>query len=215
MRTDARPGPDERPPPVRQRGVAVNRAPSREWIGGATLIVIGLALLASQVVPGWDRLVVVGVGLLLLALFVVTRRPGALIPGGIITGIGVGIVLTSAVTGTLAGALFMGSLGGGFLLVALLGWLVDVPGTRWWPLIPGVILVAVGAAIGAGEIGQRYLRLAGTWWPVVLVALGAWMVVAAARSPGTHRGAGGTRSQDADGPSAPQEPSTPDEPGAG
>jgi hypothetical protein len=157
----------------------VERFLSRDWIAGAILIIVGLFLLAGRFLPGLDRLIPLFVGLGLLGVFFVTRSPGALIPGGIVTGVGVGILVAIQGDPQFGGAGFLLSLGGGFLLVSFLGALYQIPESRYWPLIPGSILVAIGALIFAAQLGSQVLRVAADWWPIVLVIVGAYLLIAA------------------------------------
>jgi hypothetical protein len=152
-----------------------------QWIGGAVLIVIGVALLLGQVVEDVGRFVLLGIGLTLLAIWVATRNPGTLIGGGICTGLGVGIVIASAATGNIAGAGVLFGLAGGFLGVGLIGHLFGVKEAQWWPFIPGTILGIVGVVVYAGPEAADTLALL---WPIGLIALGAGIVVAAFRTRG-------------------------------
>jgi hypothetical protein len=157
----------------------VERFASRDVVAGAILLIVGSFLLAGRFLPGVDRLMPLLVGLGLLGLFFVTRSPSALIPGGIVTGVGVGILVATQGDPQFGGAGFLLSAGGGFLLVSFLGALYQIPESRYWPLIPGSILVAIGAVIFAGQLGAEVLRLAADWWPLVLVAMGIYLLVAA------------------------------------
>ncbi len=92
-----------------------------EWVGGAVLIVIGIALLIGQYVGDAGRFILLGIGLVLLVLFLVSRNPGALIGGGIVTGLGAGVLAASSLEDDPAGAAVLFGLGGGFVLVWLVG----------------------------------------------------------------------------------------------
>lgn len=182
--TDAQVGPEQGPcPPQPVCGCdtrrAMRHAPNRDLVAGAILLIVGLFLLAGQLVPGFERFIPLLVGLALLLLFFVTRSPAALIPGGIVTGVGVGILVATQGDQQFGGAGFLMSLGGGFLLVSLLGAIFQVPEVRAWPLVPGSILIAVGALILAGQMGQTVLDIATRWWPLVLVIVGGYLVFAA------------------------------------
>jgi hypothetical protein len=59
----------------------------------------------------------------------------------------VGVVLSTLVTDPTDGMVFMLSLAGGFAAVWLLGFVADPPERNPWPLIPAVILAAVGISI--------------------------------------------------------------------
>jgi hypothetical protein len=146
------------------------------WVGGAVLIVIGLALLAGEAVPDIGRYATLVVGLALLTLFLVTRNPGALIGGSIVTGIGVGVVLQTAFPESSGGWVPLG-LGFGFLGIWLIGALLRMPEARFWPLVPGGILVFVGLASMGGSIADL-LRYA---WPIVLIGIGLLVIVGGLR----------------------------------
>lgn len=152
-----------------------------QWIGGAVLIVIGVALLLGQLVDDVGRFVLLGIGLTLLALWLATRNPGTLIGGGICTGLGVGILVASISTGNLAGAAVLLGLAGGFLGIGVIGHLVGVEETRWWPFIPGAILAIIGVVVFAGPDAAETLSLL---WPIGLVVLGVGLVIAALRTRG-------------------------------
>lgn len=146
-------------------------------VGGIVLIVIGAVLLAVQYLPDFGRFMPLIVGLGLLGLFLVKREYGLLIAGGVVTGVGVGIWLASTLVGTLGGAAFMLSLGSGFLGIWLVSYLLNLAERHPWPLIPGVILTAIGGAIAIGGVALELINL----WPLALIAiglllLGSWLV---------------------------------------
>jgi hypothetical protein len=154
------------------------------WVGGAVLIAIGVALLLGQVTDDVGQFILLGLGLVLLILFAVSRNPGALIGGGILTGLGAGVAtaayLSSETTASseLVGSAVLFGLGGGFLFVWLVGELFRVPEARFWPLIPGTILALVGVIVLAGSDAAEATRFI---WPVALIALGLIAVVGAFR----------------------------------
>jgi hypothetical protein len=118
----------------------------------------------------------------LLILFVVSRNPGTLIGGGIVTGLGVGVLVAANTAGDVAGAAVLFGLGFGFIGVWLVGTLMRIKETALWPLIPGGILVVVGVIVLAGAEGAQNLELL---WPVLLIGLGVVVLVAALRERGT------------------------------
>ncbi len=172
-----------------------------QWVGGAVLIAIGAALLLGQFVDDAGRFILLGVGLVLLVLFFVSRNPGALIGGGIVTGLGVGVLLATELDGEAAGSAVLLGLGGGFIGVWLVGMLFRLQETKIWPLIPGAILATIGVALLAGTEALETLE----WlWPVLLIGLGVIVLIGAlmrrgsAESPPTDVGStwGGPGSQD-------------------
>jgi hypothetical protein len=142
------------------------------------LIAVGIGGLVLQVVQPSTNvggLIVLVIGLALLGAFAFTREYGYLIPGGIMTGLGAGIVasesLTLASDEGAAGVIVLG-LGLGFLSIWVIGALVHVEQHHWWPLIPGGILAVVGAALIIGDQAVRLLD----YWGVVIVALGLFVL---------------------------------------
>jgi hypothetical protein len=152
-----------------------------QWIGGAVLIVIGIALLLGQFTEDFGRFVLLGIGVTLLVIWLVTRNPGTLIGGGICTGLGLGIVIASVSTGNIAGAAVLFGLAGGFIGIGLVGHLLGVKEAEWWPFIPGAILAVVGVVVYAGPEAAETFELL---WPIGLIALGGGLVVAALRTRG-------------------------------
>ena len=169
-----------------------------QWVGGAVLIAIGVALLLGQLVGETGQFVLLGIGIVLLMLFAVSRNPGTLIGGGIVTGLGTGVLVAANTSGDVAGAAVLFGLGFGFVGVWLVGTLMRVEETRIWPLIPGAILVAVGIVVLAGSEAAKTFELL---WPLLLIGLGVVVIVAALRGRGSGSAGGGSGS--AGGGSAP------------
>jgi hypothetical protein len=49
------------------------------------------------------------------------------------------------------------------------------PPGRWWPLIPGTILTIIAAA--ESTLGPQGARLIEQGWPILLIAVGAWLLL--------------------------------------
>ena len=152
--------------------------PRDRMVFAIILIVVGAGGLATQTlkpttdVGGW---IVLTIGLALLGAFAYTRNYGYLIPGGILTGLGAGIIASQALTfpndETKSGAIVLG-LGLGFLSIWVVGAIVRVAQHHWWPLIPGGILTAIGGALLIGGQAVRLLD----YWGVAIIALGLFVL---------------------------------------
>ncbi len=139
-------------------------------IVGLALIGLGALVFVTMTTRVGAEVVVAGIGLGFLCFWVATRNYGLLIPGGILTGLGAGIVVESQ--GGRGGTVVIG-LGLGFVAIAVIDALAGErrPG-QWWPLIPGGVLTLVGAS---NLPGMRAI------WPYLvptaLVAIGITLLV--------------------------------------
>jgi len=142
------------------------------------LIVVGVVGLASQMFEfstNTGGLIVLIIGLGLLGAFAYTRQYGYLIPAGIMTGLGAGIIASENITfvddQTASGAIVLG-LGVGFLAIWLIGGIMRVAQNHWWPLIPGGILAVVGGALLIGDQAVSLLD----YWGVAIIAVGLFVL---------------------------------------
>jgi hypothetical protein len=156
---------------------------SRSYVGPVLLIVIGLGALVANF--GGDRFsgafVPLAIGILFLVAYAATRNYGYLVPGGILTGAGSGVLAASLVSTTDTGAYAAIGGGIGFLLIYTLDLLVSGHSARWWPVIPGVLMVVAGTGLASGN--QELIRQFGLWSPVLLIVLGLILLVARSRQP--------------------------------
>lgn len=149
---------------------------------GFALIALGIVALLAQldVVASVGLLIVPTLSIIFLAWGLLTRNFGLIIPGGILAGIGLGIVVLEGILsgpdGTVEGGIFLLCFAGGWLLVSLLSPLTS-SAFQWWPLIPSGILAAIGALLVAGDAGLKVLEVIGYAWPLALVAAGIWILL--------------------------------------
>lgn len=135
-------------------------------LAGLILLAVGTVLLLVTTTDLDGSWLLVGVGAAFLAAFAATRSYGLLVPGGIITGLGVGVVLDGL---GLPSPVVPIGLGLGFVAIAVLHLLIGgaSEGWWWWPLIPGGILsVTATAELADIEDLGAYLL------PVVLIVVG-------------------------------------------
>ncbi len=144
------------------------------WLPGVILIVVGASLFLVQLLHLDADVIVLVIGQVFVAAFILTRRYGLLIPAGILTGLGAGILLEDF---GVAGEPVMLGLGLGFLAIYAVDALTSgarAPG-RWWPLIPGAVITVIAGA--SGTFGEQGARAIEQGWPILLIALGAWLLL--------------------------------------
>ena len=142
------------------------------WLPGVILIAVGLTLFAVQLLHLDADVIVLVIGLVFAVAYAATRRYGLLIPAGIMTGLGVGILLEDS---GVAGEPVVLGLGLGFLAIYAGDLLVSgarQPG-RWWPLIPGAILMVIAGV--ENTFGPEGARVIEQGWPVLLISAGVWL----------------------------------------
>jgi hypothetical protein len=152
---------------------------NRDWIIGAMLLLVGFERLGNRLFPDLVTIVPLLVGLGLLGLFFLTRSLGPLVAGGVISGLGLGILVATRGSPDFGAAGFLISLAGGFYLVWILGLMFERREVRWWPVVPGSVLLAAGAVVYAAGLGAQLLRIAVDWWPVVPIITGLYLLLSA------------------------------------
>ena len=107
-----------------------------------------------------------------------TRENRYAMAAGIVTGFGVGVILSTYATDPNDGMVFMLSVAGGFLAVWILGFFADPPERNPWPLVPAIILAALGISIATDTPGLI------DW---LIVAFAIVLVLAGLRTFRAHR----------------------------
>jgi uncharacterized membrane protein len=155
---------------------------SSSYVAAVLLIVIGLGVLVNNLGGGrfGGSFVPLAVGVAFLVANAVARKYGYLVPGGILTGVGAGMLTASLLNVSDQGALAAIGGGIGFLLIYAIDLIVSGAAARWWPVIPGSLMVVAGASV-AGD-NQEAIRRLGQWSPLLLIALGIWILVARSRT---------------------------------
>lgn len=162
------------------------------------IVGIGAFLLLAQLVPDIERWIPLLIGLIFLAAFIPKREYGFLIPGCIISGVGVGIVLAGVVDDRWSGSVILLSIAGGFIAIWLVSMLLraadkdwprgasrDAAQALWWPLIPGGILALIGVVVLTEEGFESDLL---RWWPLLIIGAGIAILVSALSRRGDDRG---------------------------
>ncbi len=146
------------------------------WIGGLVLIAVGVLMLGTYVLPDIGLYVVLALGLVFLAAFAFTRAYGFLVPGGILTGLGVGVALTPyVIQGMTTGALVVGALAIGFAAVGILAYVLHLDEAHPWPFIPAAILGTVALFLALGQ--PDALRWLSILVAVAMIIGGGWLML--------------------------------------
>jgi hypothetical protein len=154
-------------------------------VGGTLLVLLGLWFLAMQLVPDLQSLIdielswplfVIGAGVVLLILGLLTGEPGMAVPACIVGGIGV-LLYYQNETGDWASwayawTLIPGFAGVGAILAGLLG---DKPKQSVRDGVNLIIISAVMFVIFSSFLGGQ--NLLGPYWPVLLILLGLWFLI--------------------------------------
>lgn len=151
----------------------------RGSVAGVVLIVLGILFFLAQRWGVGGEAVVAAIGIAFLTAYALTRQYGFLIPGCIMTGLGIGIIYENRIDGN--GAPILLGLGVGFLAIYAVSSLRGRMPGDWWPLIPGAALSFIGLMFAADATGAR--AAVGRWWPAVLILIGLYVVLRRPRRP--------------------------------
>jgi hypothetical protein len=163
-----------------------------QWVGGLFLIGLGLLFLLNQFtdLPGLENVAIYFVlvlGIIFLAWGVLSREAGLMVPGGILTGIGLGIALVAGpfavASGDRGGGIFMGAFALGWVLITIFTALFTDE-TMWWPLIPAAIMALVSGGLLVQGPFWVALEWVGKLWPLALILGGIAILFGARGSRG-------------------------------
>jgi len=161
--------------PLNQRAIRLTAA--------IVLILVGLTALLSNLF-NFELYLVLLIGVCLLVWGIFSHRSGRIIPGSVLSGIGLGIL---ALQGPWNLALSDKGRSGFFMLCFALGWFLITAltclvtsKTLWWPLIPGGIMAVTGMVLLINN--QWFLNFLNLIWPVVLILVGLYLVLVWSRS---------------------------------
>jgi hypothetical protein len=102
-----------------------------------------------------------------------------MIPGGILSGVSSGVVLSELLHGMLTearlGGIMLLALGVGFMLIMALQALFARHVHRW-PIIVATPLLLIGGAVLIDGPMSACVRFLGYLWPAALIALGGWIL---------------------------------------
>ena len=139
-------------------------------IAGIILILVGLSISGLRLFVGFHQnSFMLLLGGLFIAAYFYKDSYGLLIPGCIIFGLGLS---TSQFAFARNYSQFNTiGLGIGFIGIFVID-LLNKGKTHWWPLIPGSILTLIGLSSSPFNLW----RFVNVGWPVILIALGLWII---------------------------------------
>lgn len=136
------------------------------------LLVAGLALGGKYLPFAWRDSLLLLLGLAFIGWAAFDRVAGLLVPGGILTGVGVGILLRPEH----GNAVFLFAMAGGFALIPVLSLLI-FQRRMGWPFFPAAGLVLAGLTQLAGSAVQRWLHDIGPLWPYGLIVIALYLLL--------------------------------------
>ena len=151
-------------------------------VAGTVLILIGLVSLLAVFYPAidFDRYFVLFLGIVFLVWGSLRPARGLIIPGGILTGIGAGVLLTSSIythfNEPVSGGIFLLAFAGGWMLIPLFTALVARP-VMWWPAIPAAFMAFFGVALLASSLDPQLLDYLNKGWPIILIVIGLYLIL--------------------------------------
>jgi len=124
---------------------------------------VGFVALVGIAFEGLRPWAIVLAALVCLLGFVSSRAYRFAVPGGVLGGFGVGVLLASVTPANeIAGAVFFLAFAGGFVFVWLLGMLAEPADRHPWPLVAAAIIALVGLGAWTGtELPVQLLTIAG------------------------------------------------------
>ncbi len=150
-------------------------------VGGIILILFGLTVLLQQWfdISAYATLVL---GCAMLVWGSVSHRSGWIIPGGVLSGIGLGILVMEGpwhFPVEQQNGVFLLCFAMGWFLITLLTALFTC--TQWWALIPGGIMALIGGSILVTKGAVRWEDL-NMVYAVILIFIGLILLVYRGRS---------------------------------
>lgn len=144
---------------------------------GLAMILLGVLLLLDNLVPLSASFALLAAGTIFLLVYFAAGIYGFLIPGSLLIGLAVALLVQSQIEQRGSGGLFIVCLGGGFLFIYILDRFRRP--TFSWPLVPGGILLGFGGLMFLRDYQwispEQFARIF-RFWPVILILLGIYFI---------------------------------------
>jgi len=151
-------------------------------VAGIILLLIGTFSLLTVFYPAidFDRYFLLLLGMAFLVWGSLQPVRGLIIPGGILTGLGAAVLLTSGIYTNFNepanAGIFMLAFACGWMLIPLFTSLFARP-VMWWPATPASILAVLGAALLASSLDPQVLDYLNKGWPLILIVIGLYLIL--------------------------------------
>lgn len=155
--------------------------PSGALIAGLVLILVGV-LAALENIAKIDVPFLPLLAAIFLAVGLLSRRIGLVIPGSILAGVYAGITLADGLTyganGLIRGGYITLGVAGGFVLITLLSLYTEGPARyHRWPLFVALPSALIAALALYGLPGKQILDVLSYAGPAVLILVGALLII--------------------------------------
>ena len=154
----------------------INHRRNHRIAAGVILVLFGLATLLQRWLDIGNYIVLL-LGLAMLVWGSVSHRSGWIIPGGVLSGIGLGILAMQGpwqIPVAVQNGVFLLCFALGWFLITLLTALFTC--TQWWALIPGGIMAVIGGTILVTNGAVRWMDL-NLVYAAVLIIVGLFLLV--------------------------------------
>ena len=177
----------------------------QKFTAGVVLVLFGLGFyLVQRLETIGSEVIMLIIGAAFLVAYFYQKAYGLLIPACVLLGLGAGNILQDRYWWANDGIQL--GLGVGFLAIYVIARLYERQ-SHWWPLIPGAVLVIVGVPKTA-----RIFRFLYENWPLILVAIGIIVLIAAFRRTSAPDPVPQPAPAEPPAPTPPPEPEEPVEP---
>jgi hypothetical protein len=151
-------------------------------VAGIILLLVGTSSLLAVFYPAFDFdryfLLLLGIAFLVWGCLQPVR--GLIIPGGILTGLGAAVLVTSSFytnfSNPVNGGIFLLVFACGWMLIPLFTALVARP-AMWWPTIPAGFMAVFGVALLASSLDPQVLDYLNKGWPLILIVIGLYLIL--------------------------------------
>ena len=154
--------------------------PSGALVAGSVLILVGI-LSAVQNIARIEFPFLLLLASTFVAVGLISRRTGLVIPGGILAGVYLGNVLADHLAAGAgeqvhSGMIFLG-IAGGFALISLLSCYIEgLRNFKRWPLFVALSFVVFAGLLLAGLPEMQYIEVLSYAGPAILILLGGMLI---------------------------------------